>query len=512
VSNSLLQSLSLAGLPGRWDQIVSMTAPYFTSVTATASACSGESEVTQCAGNKDNLNIMDAAATDADFPSKRFELKHIACAVAVSNDMTADTLNVSPSSAAQGVSAAEKESLLRRDNFNQLLRKRQKQQQLRNKVRKTVRHDDNNTSSSSSSSSKDQMNEINVILDQLFYGDSSAGHNQSVVTPPSSPLQSQRRRQCFGGSTSMVDDVVEYDQLVARLSLLNEQASLRQYFVHVLNQYRSKKVEFQSCVASDVLGFAALGEVLRNCLTQCHCCCSDSSSERDSYDIHTAKVIIMLSQTFYQTSSYCTVDNPPAVASQVTAAAAATRLNRLYLKDLLSSHSIWRVESFWENVLWDLVLDQVKDIPHIDFLQLHTPAPASTHSEKLDVCGVVNSEQQSWSSHTQCCLWYMVPQPVLREIVRKSHEITFSQLMAIIHSQLELGGSIESSHKFLHKMCTLHQLEEKYQILLLNHLKCFYEKLKISSQQLQQQDPTDLSSNNNLHQLTNENQLNVVSL
>jgi hypothetical protein len=37
------------------------------------------------------------------------------------------------------------------------------------------------------------------------------------------------------------------------------------------------------------------------------------------------------------------------------------RSKRVYLKELLLSHPIWKDKSFWEQTLWDCILEQVRN-------------------------------------------------------------------------------------------------------------------------------------------------------
>jgi hypothetical protein len=47
-----------------------------------------------------------------------------------------------------------------------------------------------------------------------------------------------------------------------------------------------------------------------------------------------------------------------------------------------------------------------------------------------------------------------------QEAVRRVHDVVFSQVMAIIHSMLELGCSPQQTREFLYRMCVVHQLSE----------------------------------------------------
>ena len=54
--------------------------------------------------------------------------------------------------------------------------------------------------------------------------------------------------------------------------------------------------------------------------------------------------------------------------------------------------------------------------------------------------------------------------------IRRVHEVIFSQVMAIIHSMLELGCPKSQCREFLYRMCVIHQLNESHRQQLLAHV------------------------------------------
>lgn len=175
----------------------------------------------------------------------------------------------------------------------------------------------------------------------------------------------------------------------------------RDKFAQGLNQFRSRKVELS-------VGFEPLGDVLYHALSLCEV----------HHDVHCAKVIMMLSQTFYrdqlesfipsQTSTLDTSSVPtspmqrikPKESSSLSSSIHSAkspksplisqkdemqmktqrqqrnesissepstarsihlqeRSSRVYLKEILVDHPIWKKKEFWEQILWDCVLDQV---------------------------------------------------------------------------------------------------------------------------------------------------------
>lgn len=231
---------------------------------------------------------------------------------------------------------------------------------------------------------------------------------------------------------------IKLDESARWLSQVVSTQRGRDAFILELNQFRSKNVELGE-------GFPALGAVLWDLLDHC----------REDNDVHSAKVIMMLSQTFYRKNLLPSVlrsketensDNPPSsVGAEYNHTGEGSDIfdddrlrdraadKREYLKEMLISHSIWRDESFWEQALWQCALEQLQSIPY----------------EKK---------------------WHDLDDESRLEAVRRIHSVIFSQVMAIIHSMMELGCSKEQTREFLYRMCVIHQLSERQRHNLLSHL------------------------------------------
>jgi hypothetical protein len=86
-------------------------------------------------------------------------------------------------------------------------------------------------------------------------------------------------------------------------------------------------------------------------------------------------------------------------------------------------HSIWEDGNFWEQALWQCAIEQLQTIPY------ERP-------------------------------WYEMERDSRTETVRRVHDVVFSQVMAIIHSMMELGCHQRQTREFLYRMCVIHQLTE----------------------------------------------------
>jgi hypothetical protein len=244
----------------------------------------------------------------------------------------------------------------------------------------------------------------------------------------------------------------------------------RNEFITSLNTFRSKKVDVGAA-------YHALSAVLWISLDLC---C-------DKNDIHTAKVIMMLSQTFYRmkintdetqiTFKSSTTDfadaaiekienenqgnsksndnsynnnnnnnkNKSKLSRRYSESSSDTENDegeiagrgagvREYLKDVLIPHNIWKDGKFWERVLWECALEQLHIIPY-------------------DVP------------------WHEMSPYDRKEAVRRVHNVVMSQVMAVEHSMLELGCGHGLVREFIYRMCVLHQLSENQKHTLVLHLQ-----------------------------------------
>ena len=106
---------------------------------------------------------------------------------------------------------------------------------------------------------------------------------------------------------------------------------------------------------------------------------------------------------------------------------------RMYLKELLISHPLWLDGRFWEQALWQCVLEQLMLVQF----------------------------DEKWHD--------MVPGDRM-DAVRNVHDVIFSQVMAIAHSMMELGCDKTSTREFVYRMSVVHQLSERQLHELLLHL------------------------------------------
>eukprot|EP00602_Paraphysomonas_sp_CaronLab_P002722 CAMPEP_0185022944 /NCGR_PEP_ID=MMETSP1103-20130426/5650_1 /TAXON_ID=36769 /ORGANISM="Paraphysomonas bandaiensis, Strain Caron Lab Isolate" /LENGTH=719 /DNA_ID=CAMNT_0027555273 /DNA_START=206 /DNA_END=2365 /DNA_ORIENTATION=+ len=237
----------------------------------------------------------------------------------------------------------------------------------------------------------------------------------------------------------------ELKYAMSRLIAMSSTLDGRKLLVNVLNQFRSKKVDVG-------IGFKLLGAVLWSLLNKC----------RTSNDVHNGKIVMILSQTFYrvvevesnsQRRNKSTDENQggcegngdrdeaaaEALDSETQESDNSRRESdgegrRQYLKEIVIAHPIWQEGRFWEQALWQCVLEQLQMIQY----------------------GVA---------------WHDLPTNSDRmEAVCRVHDVIFSQVMAIAHSMMELGCPQSSTREFVYRMCVIHQLSERQRQQLLAHL------------------------------------------
>ena len=213
-------------------------------------------------------------------------------------------------------------------------------------------------------------------------------------------------------SSSTSTDTNGYKDAVTMLSNIVKSEQGRGIFTTVLNQFRSKKVDISN-------SFDALGSILLITLDNC----------MEFQDIHSATLIMMLSQTFYKTITISNNNDTLVQSSNGNSNDDLIGMQnrgscREYLKVLLCSHLIWHDCKFWEQVLWRQITDQL----------------------------------QSASPYDK--LWHDLDRQSCSDAVKRVHNVIFSQLMGITHSMLELGCAKYMIREFIYRVCTIYQLGE----------------------------------------------------
>jgi hypothetical protein len=230
----------------------------------------------------------------------------------------------------------------------------------------------------------------------------------------------------------------------------------RSAFCHVLNQQRSQSTDVGA-------GFEDLASIMWKLLSHC---------QRHD-DVHNAKMAMMLSQTFWHTRSGSVTSDqggssparpPPAPSEgdekgveaggdsggkgegdaeggdddgslEVSRGAAADRSQREYLSKRLLNHPLWVSDEFWDQALWQCVLEQIPTI-----------------------------------EQTKSALWHDLAAHARDELVTQVHNIIFSQAGALAHSMVEFGVAVPEAANFVARVADRHQLSESQRFMLLKHI------------------------------------------
>lgn len=172
--------------------------------------------------------------------------------------------------------------------------------------------------------------------------------------------------------------------------------------------------------------FDGLCRVLESLLDGC---------DRESADVASAKMVMMLAQTFYVIKEEDKDDE--------------SRSKRLYPKDKLSQHPIWLDEDFWVQALFQCVTDSLSN----------SGVMVRVKVKKSDL----NRAKTKMKWHDL--------RPVDRmDAASQVHAVIFAQLGALAHSMIEFGCSKEKACSFVRRLSVRHQLPLVQRTMLLTHL------------------------------------------
>lgn len=163
-----------------------------------------------------------------------------------------------------------------------------------------------------------------------------------------------------------------------------------------------------------------------------------TSCDREAADIASAKMCMMLSQTFYM------IEDPEGNCDD--------REKRLYPKINLINHSIWSDEDFWVQALFQCVTESL------------TQSGVMSGFEK-QIFGNSNGKVQ-----TRKIKWYDLTSEERSEAASQVHAVIFAQLGALAHSMVEFGCSLETACAFVRRLSIRHQLPLSHRSMLLQHL------------------------------------------
>lgn len=229
----------------------------------------------------------------------------------------------------------------------------------------------------------------------------------------------------FGTSLNHSEEKERYDHSVELLSRAVGETSIkargyRASTCYAMNNHRGKVTQLRN-----EQQFNGLCKVLNSLLDGC---------DRESADVASAKMVMMLAQTFYMVKG--DVKN-------------RDRTKRIYPKDRLCSHSIWLDEDFWVQALFQCVTDSLSNSGVV--MRVRVKKSETNKGNKMR--------------------WHDL-RPIDRiEAAAQVHAVIFAQLGALSHSMVEFGCKVEKACHFVRRLSVRHQLPLSQRAMLLEHLQ-----------------------------------------
>lgn len=197
----------------------------------------------------------------------------------------------------------------------------------------------------------------------------------------------------------------------------------RQAILYELNNQRSVTTEID-----DQDNFTRLCNLFDSFLTGCG---------RESIDVSNAKMLMILSQTFYY-------------AEKDDGADAADRTTRVYVKSKISSHDIWTDDYFWDQALYQCVAESLK--------------------KSGVLLNYVKPKDDEGKEGQKRIKWHDLSPKEFPDAAAQVHSVVFAQLGTLSHSMLELDCGITRACSFVRRLSIRYQLPLSLRITLIQHL------------------------------------------
>jgi hypothetical protein len=229
----------------------------------------------------------------------------------------------------------------------------------------------------------------------------------------------------FGAKLDDVEEKERFDKCVELLTRAVGEKSVkargyRASSCYAMNNHRGKVTQLQN--EEQLKGLCI---VLNALLDGC---------DRESADVASAKMVMMLAQTFYIVEGDVKSED---------------RTKRIYPKDRLCSHRIWLDEDFWVQALFQCVTDSLSNSGVI--MRVRVKKSETNKGNKMK--------------------WHDL-RPIDRvDAAAQVHAVIFAQLGALSHSMVEFGCKVEKACHFVRRLSVRHQLPLAQRAMLLAHLR-----------------------------------------
>jgi len=228
-------------------------------------------------------------------------------------------------------------------------------------------------------------------------------------------------RLLFDTSTPLQDFNEAVDLLVKAVGEQSIKArGYRASTCYAMNNHRGKVTQLTQ------QQFVGLCKVLKSLLNGC---------DRESADVASVKMVMMLSQTFY------TLKEEDATGND--------RSKRIYPKSEVSYHPIWHDEDFWVQALFQCVTDSLSNSGVMVRVKVRKTAALKNGKMK----------------------WHDLRPSDRADAASQVHSVIFAQLGALAHSMVEFGCSVDMACSFVRRLSVRHQLPLSQRTMLLSHLR-----------------------------------------
>ncbi|KAL7484781.1 hypothetical protein ACHAW6_010396 [Cyclotella cf. meneghiniana] len=278
------------------------------------------------------------------------------------------------------------------------------------------------------------VNRTNITRPNYFKGWSDAGEDENDNEEMEPDFFKAVIKMIFERKLpdGAVEDEKTQQKLKNALSNLNsvllernhQGRTSRQAVLYELNNQRSFNTEIE-----DYQNFESLCMIFDAFLTGCG---------RESIDVSNAKMLMILSQTFFF------VDHGDHDHK-------SDRTARVYVKNKISSHDIWADDDFWDQALYQCVAESLKK----SGVLLNYVKPRDDSSAQGELRQIK---------------WHDLSPNEYADAAAQVHSVVFAQLGTLSHSMLELGCGISRACSFVRRLSIRYQLPLSLRVTLIQHL------------------------------------------
>eukprot|EP00581_Thalassiosira_minuscula_P019549 CAMPEP_0183721542 /NCGR_PEP_ID=MMETSP0737-20130205/13782_1 /TAXON_ID=385413 /ORGANISM="Thalassiosira miniscula, Strain CCMP1093" /LENGTH=1052 /DNA_ID=CAMNT_0025951569 /DNA_START=64 /DNA_END=3222 /DNA_ORIENTATION=- len=309
------------------------------------------------------------------------------------------------------------------------------------------------------------------VIKSLFEEDDTRSGNTKSSNDGSRPYESLSKEEKMNRASNALAEKSKQGQ------------SSRKTILYELNNQRSKRTQVESQTT-----FHDLCRIFNAFLTGCG---------RESVDVSNAKMLMILSQTFYFVDKKKEADDVEGkkrgggeeagdkekdatkedeeaddVRRRSNATHAGTssqnitkdRECRIYVKTQICHHAIWSDEDFWDQAVYQCVSESLSK----SGVLLNYIKSSSLMLEEGESNGAMVSSSKATATTIK---WHDLSPDEYAGAAAQVHSVVFAQLGTLSHSMIELGCGIPRACNFVRRLSIRYQLPLSLRITLIQHLK-----------------------------------------